>query len=198
MLPTHTHTQQFKIGLIQATGSQIPTVPGVSRHVSLCRIPWLMSSFPPIFKLRRVENMNAAVNHFVHHLGIVTLSQLPWKLILLCLAIIQMSNKLQNDIMMSSYIPDPISHKIFIHETAKMCNWENYIATIFCELEKDQYYSCSRVEHFHPAWWKPTQRLVVWEPWLMNTYCYYYYYYHNWYRHMTTVPFYSQHIVQWT
>jgi hypothetical protein len=32
---THTHTVQFKIGLIQATGSQIPTVPRVSRHDAL-------------------------------------------------------------------------------------------------------------------------------------------------------------------
>jgi len=87
VLPTL--TEQFKIGLIQATGSQIPTVPGVSRHVSLSRIPRQMLSFPPTFKLGRVENMTAAVNHFVHHLGIITLSQMPWNIILSCLAIIQ-------------------------------------------------------------------------------------------------------------
>jgi hypothetical protein len=120
MLPTH--TEQFKTGLIQAIGSQIPTVSGVSRHVSLCRIPGQMSSFPPTFKLGKVENMTAAVNHFVHHLDIITVSQLPQKLILLCFSIIQMSNKLQIDIIISHYIPDPISHKIFIQETAKMCN----------------------------------------------------------------------------
>jgi len=89
-----------------------------------------MLSFPPTFKLGRVENMTAAVNHFVHNLGIITLSQMPWKLILLCLAIIQMRNKFLIDIMMSCYIPDPISHKIFIQETAKMCNWKNYIDII--------------------------------------------------------------------
>ena len=125
------YTEQFKTGLIQATGSQIPTVPAVSRYVSLCRTPWQMLSFLPTFKLGRVENMTAAANHFVHHLRIITLSQMPWKLILLCLAIIQVRNKFLIDIMMSCYIPDPISHKIFIQQTAKMCNWENYIDTTF-------------------------------------------------------------------
>jgi hypothetical protein len=120
MLPPH--TEQFKIGLIQATGSQTSTVPGASIHVSLCRIPRQMLSFLPPFKLRRVENMTAAVSHFVQHLGVITLSQMPWKLILSCLVIIQMRNKFLIDIMMSCYIPDPISHKIFIQETAKMCN----------------------------------------------------------------------------
>lgn len=66
--------------------------------------------------------MSATVNHFVHDLGIITFSQMPWKLILSCLAIIQLRNKFLIDIMMSCYIPDPISHKIFIQETAKMCN----------------------------------------------------------------------------
>jgi hypothetical protein len=143
-----THTEQFKIGLIQANGSQIPTVPGLSRHVSLCRIPQQMLSFPPTFKLRRVENMIAAVHHFV--LCIITLSQMPWKLILSCLVIIQLRNKFLIDIMMSCYTPDPISHKIFIQETEKMCNREKYIDTIFFSV-KDHYYSCSGMEHFHLA-----------------------------------------------
>ena len=74
MIPTH--TVQFNIWLSHATGSQISTVP---RHIALCRIPRQKLSFLPTFKLGRVENMTAAVIHFVRHLVIITLSQTPRK-----------------------------------------------------------------------------------------------------------------------
>lgn len=165
MLPTH--TEQFKIGLIQATGSQIPTVPGVSRHVSLCRIPRQMLSFPPTLKLWRLENMTAAGNHFVRYLRIIALSQMPWKLILSCLAIIQMRNKFLIDIMMSCYIPDRMSHKIFIQETAKMCNWENYIDTIFFFFVNWEKTTITCVLGWNTfIQLDENQCLVVWEPWL--------------------------------
>jgi hypothetical protein len=69
--------------------------------------------------------MTTAVIQFAEHLGVKTLSQTPRKLILL-------RNKLLIDYMKSCYIPDLMSRKSFIKETAKtkMWNWENYIDTI--------------------------------------------------------------------
>lgn len=124
MLPTH--TEQFKIWLIQATGSQIPAVPGVSRHVALCRIPWQMLSFPPTFKLWRMENRSATVNHFVHH-NIQSDAMETNSLMSCHHSTEEQISDWHYDVMLYSRS----SHEIFIQETAKMCNWEKYIDTIF-------------------------------------------------------------------
>jgi hypothetical protein len=81
-----------------------------------------MLSFLPTFKLGRMENMTAAVIRCVQHLCIMAPNQKPWKLTLLCHAINEMRNKLLIDIIMSCYIPDPISNKIILKVTTKMCN----------------------------------------------------------------------------